>query len=109
MPWRAILADVRAGGDAAVIRSTAAFDGVDVSAGLRVASSEIKEAAERLDPDLRNALEVAFERIVAYHADEGTAAGEYEHDGITVGNLTRPVERAGIYAPGVGRAIRRPS
>jgi histidinol dehydrogenase len=98
-----ILAEVRAEGDAAVIRSTAAFDGVDVSAGLRVAPSEIKEAAERLDPDLRAALQVAFDRIVAYHAHEGTPPGDLEHDGITVSNLTRPVERAGIYAPG-GRA-----
>jgi len=98
-----ILAEVRAEGDAAVIRSTAAFDGVDVSAGLRVAPSEIKEAEERLDPDLRNALEVAFDRIVAYHAHEGIPPGAHEHDGITVSNLTRPVGRAGIYAPG-GRA-----
>src|SRR5579862_698503 len=79
-----ILGEVRADGDAAVIRSTAAFDGVDVSAGLRVAPSEVKEAEERLDPDLRNALQVAFERIVAYHAHEGTPPGAHEHDGITV-------------------------
>src|SRR5215469_16168231 len=98
-----ILAEVRAEGDTAVVRCTAAFDGVDVSSGLRVAPSEIKEAEERLDPELRNALEVAFERIVAYHAHEGTAPGAHEHDGIVVDNLTRPVGRAGIYAPG-GRA-----
>jgi histidinol dehydrogenase len=98
-----ILAEVRAEGDAAVIRSTAAFDGVDVSDGLRVTPAEIKEAEERVDPGLRDALEVAFDRIVAYHAHEGTPPGEHEHDGITVSNLTRPVRRAGIYAPG-GRA-----
>jgi len=98
-----ILADVRADGDAAVIRSTSAFDGVDVSGGLRVPPAEIKEAEERVDPGLRSALQVAFDRIVAYHAHEGAPPGEHEHDGITVSNLTRPVERAGIYAPG-GRA-----
>lgn len=98
-----ILAEVRADGDTAVIASTAAFDGVDVSDGLRVAPAQIKEAAERVAPELRNALEVAFDRIVAYHAHEGTPPGEHEHDGITVSNLTRPVERAGLYAPG-GRA-----
>jgi histidinol dehydrogenase len=98
-----ILGEVRAEGDAAVIRSTTVFDGVDVSGGLRVAPAEVKEAAERLDPDLRNALQVAFDRIVAYHAHEGTPPGEHEDGGITVSNLTRPVGRAGIYAPG-GRA-----
>ena len=98
-----ILAEVRADGDAAVIRSTAAFDGVDVSSGFRVTAAEIKEAAERVDPELRGALETAFGRIVAYHAHEGAPPGEHEHDGITVNDLTRPVARAGIYAPG-GRA-----
>jgi histidinol dehydrogenase len=98
-----ILAEVRAEGDAAVIRSTAAFDGVDVSAGLRVSPEEIKEAAERVDADLREALEVAFARIVAYHADEGTPPEDHVDGGITVSHLTRAVERAGIYAPG-GRA-----
>ncbi|HSZ38086.1 MAG TPA: histidinol dehydrogenase [Acidimicrobiales bacterium] len=98
-----ILAEVRAEGDAAVVRSTASFDGVDISSGLRVLAAEIKEASERVDADLRDALEVAFERIVAYHAHEGTPPGEHEHDGITVSNLTRAVARAGIYAPG-GRA-----
>jgi histidinol dehydrogenase len=98
-----ILAEVRTEGDAAVIRSTASFDGVDVSSGLRVTPQEIKEAAERIDPELRAALETAFERIVAYHAHEGSPPGEHDHDGIAVSNLTRPVTRAGIYAPG-GRA-----
>jgi histidinol dehydrogenase len=98
-----ILAEVRAEGDAAVIRSTAAFDGVDVSAGLRVAPSVIKEASERVDADLRDALEVAFERIVAYHAQEGTPPGDHTGGGISVSHLTRAVERVGIYAPG-GRA-----
>ena len=98
-----ILREVRADGDAAVIRSTAAFDGVDVSAGLRVSPADVKEAQERVDPDLRSALQVAFDRIVAYHAHEGSPPGEHEHDGIVVNNLTRPVGRAGIYAPG-GRA-----
>ncbi len=101
-----ILAEVQAEGDAAVIRSTKAFDGVDVSAGsggLRVAPEEVKEAAERVDPALRSALETAFDRIVAYHAHEGTPPGDHTDGGITVSHLTRAVERAGIYAPG-GRA-----
>ncbi len=98
-----ILAEVRDQGDAAVIRSTGAFDGVDVSGGLRVPAAELKEAAERVDPELRAALEVAFERIVAYHADEGTPPGPHDDGGISVSHLTRAVERAGIYAPG-GRA-----
>jgi histidinol dehydrogenase len=99
----AILAEVREEGDEAVVRHTSAFDKVDVSSGLRVPAETIKEAAERVEPALRGALETAFERIVAYHAHEGTPAGEHSDGGVTVTHLTRPVARAGLYAPG-GRA-----
>jgi histidinol dehydrogenase len=98
-----ILAEVRAEGDPAVIRSSEAFDKVDVSDGIRVPPEYIKEAAGRVDPALRNALETAFERIVAYHAHEGTPPGDHIEGGVTVSHLARAVERAGIYAPG-GRA-----
>src|SRR6202035_285669 len=46
---------------------------------------------------------VAFGRILAYHAHEGMPPGDLVEGGITVRQLPRPVERAGIYAPG-GRA-----
>jgi histidinol dehydrogenase len=98
-----ILAEVRDQGDAAVIRHTATFDGVDVGDGLRVGPGEIKEAAERVAPALRGALDTAFERIRAYHGHEGTPPGDHLDGDIRVRHLTRPVARAGIYAPG-GRA-----
>jgi histidinol dehydrogenase len=98
-----ILSRVRAEGDAAVVRCTAQFDGVDVSGGLPVPAAEIDEAVARADADLRAALKVAYDRIVAYHAQEGTPPGDLEDGGITVRHLVRPVARAGLYAPG-GRA-----
>src|SRR5580693_1411309 len=67
----AVLADVRAEGDQAVRRATLAFDRVDVSDGLRVPPATVAAARDRIDPDLRDALELAFERITAYHAHEG--------------------------------------
>ncbi len=97
---------VREEGDRAVVEFTGKFDGVDVSeeaGGVRVAPAEITAARDRIDPDLRHALELAYERIVAYHSDEGTPPGEFESGGVTVAHLTRPVDRAGLYAPG-GRA-----
>jgi histidinol dehydrogenase len=98
-----ILAAVRTEGDAALVRYTAAFDGVDVTEGLRVPPQRIAEAARRVDPAVRRALETAFGRIVSYHAEEGTPPGDHSDGGITVRHLTRPVGRAGLYAPG-GRA-----
>jgi histidinol dehydrogenase len=68
-----------------------------------VSPQEVTAALERIDSDLRDALELAFERIVAYHAHEGTRPDDLSSGGITVSHLTRPVGRAGLYAPG-GRA-----
>jgi histidinol dehydrogenase len=98
-----ILGQVRAEGDVAVIRCTARFDGVDVSAGLRVPAEDVEGAPSRVDAALVDSLRTAFDRIVAYHADEGTPPGDHVDGGVTVSHLTRPVGRAGIYAPG-GRA-----
>ena len=98
---KAILADVRARGDAAVRELTLRFDGCDLSTTLVSTAG----ALERIAPDLRAALEVAADNIRAYHeaqiADHDTV---HERDGILVRELTRPVDRAGCYAPG-GRAL----
>ena len=98
-----ILRTVRAKGDEALVRYTADLDRVDVSDGLRVPAEEIEKASAEADPDLRRALEVAFGRILGYHAHEGAPPGDLVEAGVTVSHLTRAVERAGIYAPG-GRA-----
>jgi histidinol dehydrogenase len=104
-----VLRRVRSEGDRAVIEFTKTFDGVELSADpagptpMRVPPAEITAALDRIAPDLRAALELAFERITAYHAHEGTPPGLFESGGISVAHLTRPVGRAGIYAPG-GRA-----
>jgi histidinol dehydrogenase len=105
----AILAEVRAKGDGAVTDYTRQFDRVDLNdasqgtPGLRVPPDEIAAALDRVSPALKAALETAFARIVAYHAHEGTPPTDFESTGVTVSHLTRPVARAGIYAPG-GRA-----
>ena len=70
-----ILRQVRAEGDEALVRYTAELDRVDVSDGLRVPEAEIEKACADADPALWRALEVAFGRILAYHAHEGTPPG----------------------------------
>src|SRR5580700_3601638 len=69
---------VRAEGDPAIVEFTKRFDGVDVSeaaGGLRVPPEEIDAALKRVDPELRAALELAYQRIVDYHSHEGTPPG----------------------------------
>jgi histidinol dehydrogenase len=99
----AIIEEVRAGGDAALRRLTASFDGIELDE-LRVPDAEMDRALERISSPLREALEVAHGRIRAYHAHEtAPKAEEFASGGISVRQLIRPVDRAGCYAPG-GRA-----
>jgi histidinol dehydrogenase len=100
-----VLRQVRRDGDEAIVRFTAEFDRVDVSAGLRVPPEEITAALARVPAELKAALELAYGRIVDYHAHEGTppGPGPFESGGVTVAHMVRPVRRVGLYAPG-GRA-----
>src|SRR5665213_1218489 len=84
-------------------RLTATFDRVDIE-DLRVPADELTAALGRIPSELQEALDVAHDRILAYHAHEaGEAPGDFTNGGITVRHLVRPVTRAGCYAPG-GRA-----
>ncbi len=99
----AIIAEVRAGGDAAVRACTSRFDRVDLDE-LRVPADQVRSALGRIPPALQEALDVAHDRILAYHAHEvGDVPDDFVSGGITVRQLVRPVDRAGCYAPG-GRA-----
>ncbi|MGA8723761.1 MAG: histidinol dehydrogenase, partial [Acidimicrobiales bacterium] len=99
----AIIEEVRSGGDAALRRLTASLDGIEVDE-LRVPDADLDRALARVPSPLRDALEVAHDRIGAYHAHEAAPeVEEFATGGVTVRHLTRPVARAGCYAPG-GRA-----
>lgn len=101
---RAILADVRRRGDAALIELTARYDGVDLAAGGGIAAGpdELARAWAGLDDGVRRAMETAARRVRAYHT-RGLTGHRYEDDGIVVDEREVPVERAGVYVPG-GRA-----
>jgi histidinol dehydrogenase len=99
---RAIVDEVRVGGDAAVRHLTQRFDGA-VLDSLRVPSAVVLEARDAIAPGLRDALELAYDRILAYHGHEPAPLGDFVLDGVTVRHLVRHVARAGLYAPG-GRA-----
>ncbi|HUD18255.1 MAG TPA: histidinol dehydrogenase [Acidimicrobiales bacterium] len=100
----AIIEEVRADGDAALRRLTERFDGVALDE-LRVPEAEIQAALGRIPPALQDALDIAHDRILAYHAHEAGdgQSGDFESGGIVVRHLVRPMARVGCYAPG-GRA-----
>jgi histidinol dehydrogenase len=101
---QAILADVRARGDAAVRDHTERLDGV-VLDDLRVPADELRQALDSIPKALREALEAAQAAIEDYHRHQlGSSRSQpYERQGVVVTELPRPVERAGLYVPG-GRA-----
>ena len=103
---RSIIAEVRAGGDAAVRELTARFDGcaLDPSSPLRVPAEELRAALDAASPELRAALTIAADRIREYHATQfGAPDAVLERDGVALREITVPVDRAGLYVPG-GRA-----
>ncbi|HUO49556.1 MAG TPA: histidinol dehydrogenase [Acidimicrobiales bacterium] len=98
----AILGEVRAGGDAALRALTRRFDGVELDE-LRVPATEVQASRAAVPAALLEALETAWERILAYHRHEPAPLGDYEAGGVVVRHLLHGVDRAGLYAPG-GRA-----
>jgi histidinol dehydrogenase len=103
---RAVVADicsrVAAEGDAALRELGHKFDGWAPGAGetFEVAKAELAAAADRIPPADRAALEFAAQRIRAFHERQLQSASS-GLPGLKL--LTRPVRRAGLYAPG-GRA-----
>lgn len=97
-----IIADVRARGDAAVIELTAKFDRLELAAdGLAFSEAEIEAECARVSDEDRAALELAAERIRAYHARQMPEDACWEDAaGATLGWRWGPISSAGLYVPG---------
>ena len=100
---RAIIADVAARGDAALLEYTQRFDGVAL-AELTVPRDELAAAVDALDPALRTALEEARDAIASYHRGQLQPEHVQDRGGVSVRARSVAVDRAGLYVPG-GRAI----
>jgi histidinol dehydrogenase len=98
----AIIADVRARGDAALIDLTARFDRVTLTAGqLRLTDAEIDAAAAQVPGEVAAALELAAARIRAYHARQMPDDARWVDDaGAELGWRWTAVQAAGLYVPG---------
>ena len=101
----AIIARVKAEGDAALADYTAKFDRFDLDAsGWSISKAECAAAYEALAPELRDALNLAADRIRAYHAAQLPEDRDYrDATGARLGARWNAVDAAGVYVPG-GRA-----
>ncbi|PPR09000.1 MAG: Histidinol dehydrogenase [Alphaproteobacteria bacterium MarineAlpha11_Bin1] len=96
-----IIADVRSRGDAAVIDYTSRFDKLDISEGLRVDPALIDSAKGACRSEEIAALEMAANRIRAFHVRERPEGISYtDEEGVWLGSRWRPLSAVGIYVPG---------
>ena len=98
----AIIADVRARGDDALIALTKKFDGLDLTPQtLRFSPDEIDAAFDAVAPDVRDALTLAHRRITSHHEKQKPEDSVYtDAIGVTLGSRWTAVEAAGLYVPG---------
>jgi histidinol dehydrogenase len=94
-----ILGDIRLEGSAAAMRYAALLDGLPISGSLEVTRTEMTAARDSLEPALLEAIRHAVRRVRAFHESQPTH-GFLNHspDG-ALGQLVRPLERVGLYAP----------
>ena len=100
---RAIIADVRARRDAAVIDYARRLDRTTATAvaDLSITLDEARAALAELPADQRQALQSAHERIHAFHGRQLQSSWDYrEPDGTRLGQRVTPLERVGLYVPG---------
>jgi histidinol dehydrogenase len=97
-----IVADVAMRGDQAVRHWTRKFDGVDLAASTwELPRAEWDAALDRIDIELREALEMSVMRVREYHKrqrDQGFTV--LEEDGSILGMRVTPLDRVGLYVPG---------
>ena len=92
------IADVREHGDAALVRLSRQFDGVEVAnaGALVLDEADLDAALAGLPRADRRALEAAAERIRRYHESQPSGAFEYQDElGNRLGQRTTPLDRCG--------------
>ncbi|MGD1017554.1 MAG: histidinol dehydrogenase [Roseiarcus sp.] len=98
----AIIADVRARGDAALVEYTLRFDRFDLArSGFRIAEKEVDAAVSACDSKALRALEFAHERVLAYHRRQTPSDVAFvDALGVELGWRWRAVDSVGLYVPG---------
>jgi histidinol dehydrogenase len=101
-PVAAIISDVRARGDEALLDYTARFDRLDLTADqLRITPAEIEAALTHVSPEETTALDLAATRIEAFHrAQMPEDLRLTDAAGLTLGMRWTPLDAVGLYVPG---------
>ena len=92
-----MLRDVRREGDSAIRRYAKLLDGAELE-DFRISDAELQSARESISPELEAALQLAAQRITDFH--QATLPRNWIDLEQGLGEMVRPLERVGLYAPG---------
>ena len=98
-----ILAQVRQGGDEVLLRLTQQFDihPAKTFAQLEIPQEKLKQAFDGLNPTIKQALELAAQRVTSFHERQRQESWTYQDAlGNTLGQQVTPLDKVGIYVPG---------
>jgi len=98
-----IIAQVRQGGDEVVLKLTQQFDNhpAKTFAELEISQEKLKQAFDGLNPTIKQALELAAQRVTSFHERQRQESWTYQDAlGNTLGQQVTPLDKVGIYVPG---------
>lgn len=97
-----IIATVKQNGDRALLDYTEKFDRqVLTPEKLRVSGSELDAAYQQISQDLLHAIQLACQKIEAFHRQRIPRSWvQFEDDEVVLGKRYTPLDRAGLYVPG---------
>ncbi len=96
---RSIIVDVRERGDEALLELGRRFDSPNLTA-LAVTDEEFQAAREMVSPEVLSAIRCAKDNIESFHKKQLRQSWLDITEGVIVGQMIRPIERVGLYAPG---------
>jgi histidinol dehydrogenase len=99
---KAIIDDVIARGDAALVDYSKRFDRIDLEAtGIPVSKAEVETAEARCSKEQLDALDLALERILAFHERQRPQDLRFTDPvGVELGWRWTPIDSVGLYVPG---------
>ncbi len=98
-----IIAQVRQDGDEVVLKLTQQFDKhpAKTFAELEISQEKLKQAFDGLNPTIKQALELAAQRVTSFHERQRQESWTYQDAlGNTLGQQVTPLDKVGIYVPG---------
>ncbi len=95
-----IVEDIKANGDKALLKYSKKFDSPNIKK-LKVEDAEFNEAKKKVEKSFIKTIEKVYSNIEKFHKKDMLKSWFMQNeDGVLLGKLANPVEKAAIYVPG---------